>query len=108
MPDKFWTVSSYSKRSVVIVNNTSGIRHHNNFNFVTIFIYLIKAYQKTIGYILPDTCRFTPTCSEYTIEAIARYGILKGGLMGIMRILRCNPFCHGGYDPVLPVRKDGE
>ncbi|MGQ9464895.1 MAG: membrane protein insertion efficiency factor YidD [bacterium] len=88
-----------------MVNNVLGIRHHNNFNFVTIFIYMIKAYQKTIGYILPNTCRYTPTCSEYTIEAIERYGILKGGLMGILRILRCNPFCRGGYDPVVPAGK---
>ncbi|KKC28448.1 hypothetical protein CDSM653_02505 [Caldanaerobacter subterraneus subsp. pacificus DSM 12653] len=48
----------------------------------------------------PRTCRFYPTCSQYSIEAISKYGLLKGGLMSIWRILRCNPFNPGGYDPV--------
>lgn len=45
-------------------------------------------------------CRFYPTCSEYTLEALEKYGVLKGGFMAIKRILRCNPFNKGGYDPV--------
>lgn len=45
-------------------------------------------------------CRFIPTCSEYAYEAIEKYGILKGGLLALYRLLRCNPFCKGGYDPV--------
>jgi len=45
-------------------------------------------------------CRYTPTCSEYTYQAIEKYGVLKGGLMGLKRIIRCNPFSKGGYDPV--------
>jgi putative membrane protein insertion efficiency factor len=62
---------------------------------------LIRLYQTTISRALPlDTCRFYPTCSHYTYQAIARYGLLKGGLLGLYRILRCHPFNPGGYDPV--------
>ena len=62
----------------------------------------ILFYQNTFSRTLPaDTCRFYPTCSHYTYQAIYKYGALKGGWMGFMRILRCNPFNKGGYDPVL-------
>jgi hypothetical protein len=61
---------------------------------------LIKAYQLTIGRLLPRVCRFEPTCSTYAQQAIARFGIGRGGWMGIRRIIRCNPFTPGGFDPV--------
>jgi len=63
-------------------------------------ISLIKFYQKAISPSLPRTCRFYPTCSNYSVEAIEKYGVLKGGIMSLWRILRCNPFSKGGYDPV--------
>lgn len=65
------------------------------------FIFLIKVYRK---YISPlkgrPTCIYTPTCSLYAMEALEKYGILKGGYLAVRRILRCHPFAKGGYDPV--------
>ncbi len=57
-------------------------------------------YQKVISPLKPPCCRFTPTCSTYMLQAIDRFGAVKGVLLGSMRILRCHPFCVGGYDPV--------
>jgi len=65
-----------------------------------LFIYLIKAYQKLISPLFPPSCRFYPTCSEYSVQAFRKYGVLKGGAKSIWRILRCNPFNKGGYDPL--------
>jgi putative membrane protein insertion efficiency factor len=65
-----------------------------------IFVYLIKGYQKFIGPLLPPSCRFTPSCSEYGVQAFTRYGVFKGFVKTCWRILRCNPFNKGGYDPV--------
>ncbi len=65
-----------------------------------LFIFIIKTYQLLISPVFPNSCRFSPTCSEYSIQAIDKYGVLKGGLMSIKRVLRCNPFNPGGYDPV--------
>ncbi len=61
---------------------------------------LISLYQKTISHALPPTCRFHPSCSEYSYQAIEKYGLLKGGWMAIKRISRCHPLNPGGYDPV--------
>ena len=60
----------------------------------------IRFYKRHISPGLPPACRFLPTCSEYAYEAIVKYGALKGGCLAVWRVLRCNPFCKGGYDPV--------
>ena len=65
-----------------------------------VLIALIRGYQLIISPMLPPACRFTPTCSAYTMEAIRRYGALHGAYMGLRRLLRCHPFHPGGYDPV--------
>lgn len=65
-----------------------------------IVLKLIRFYQYCISPCLPPSCRYFPSCSEYTAEAISEYGIVKGGLMGVQRICRCHPFHHGGFDPV--------
>ena len=61
---------------------------------------LLGVYKAMISPFLPPACRFEPTCSEYAREAIEKYGALKGTWMGLKRILRCQPFCKGGHDPV--------
>ncbi|HEX8146305.1 MAG TPA: membrane protein insertion efficiency factor YidD [Pyrinomonadaceae bacterium] len=61
---------------------------------------LLRFYKAYISPLLPPSCRFVPTCSEYAREAIERYGALRGSWMGVRRILRCHPFHPGGYDPV--------
>jgi putative membrane protein insertion efficiency factor len=64
------------------------------------FLILIWIYQKMISPHFPACCRFRPTCSQYAFEAISKYGILKGGFLALKRLLKCNPFFKGGYDPV--------
>lgn len=63
-------------------------------------IKLIRFYQLFISPLTPRTCRYTPTCSAYFIEALQKYGPIKGSYLGIKRILRCHPWHPGGYDPV--------
>ncbi|MCD6332015.1 MAG: membrane protein insertion efficiency factor YidD [Bacteroidales bacterium] len=63
-------------------------------------ILIVKFYQRAVSPLFPSTCRFTPTCSQYTVEALKKYGAFKGGYLSIKRILRCHPFGGHGYDPV--------
>ena len=65
-----------------------------------VIVALIRLYQRYLSPLLPPSCRFTPSCSQYTIEAISRYGLLRGSLMGAWSVLRCHPFSKGGWDPV--------
>ncbi|MGA9665538.1 MAG: membrane protein insertion efficiency factor YidD [Gallionella sp.] len=62
-------------------------------------IKLIRGYQYLISPLKPPTCRFYPSCSHYACEVVAKHGVIKGGWLGIRRLLRCNPFNPGGYDP---------
>lgn len=71
-----------------------------------ILVYLIQFYRAHLSKLKgKGTCIYTPTCSEYAIEALEKHGALKGSLLAVFRILRCNPFAKGGYDPVPEVRK---
>ena len=65
-----------------------------------ILLAALRFYQRYVSPVLPPACRYYPTCSTYMINAVERFGVLRGGLMGIARLLRCNPLCRPGYDPV--------
>lgn len=65
-----------------------------------LLIILINIYRKFISPVRPSCCKYNPTCSQYALDAINKYGSFKGTIMAIYRILRCNPFSKGGYDPV--------
>ena len=64
------------------------------------FVLLVRFYQIAISPLKPPTCRFTPTCSSYALEALKQYGLFKGGMLAIRRIMRCHPWGGSGYDPV--------
>ena len=66
----------------------------------TLAIAPIRVYQRVISPALPRRCKYHPTCSAYAVDAIRTYGILRGSVLAAWRLLRCNPFSHGGYDPV--------
>lgn len=63
-------------------------------------IQVIVAYQKVLGPLKKPCCRYYPSCSRYAMDALEKYGIVRGGMMALWRVLRCNPFSRGGYDPV--------
>ena len=63
-------------------------------------LFLLRFYKRWLSPVLPSACRFSPTCSEYMMEAVAKYGTARGVWLGVKRIGRCHPFHQGGYDPV--------
>lgn len=63
-------------------------------------VLILRGYKWAISPMLPPSCRYVPTCSEYAMEAMDRFGIFRGGVMALCRVLRCHPFVKGGYDPV--------
>lgn len=67
-----------------------------------LLVWPVRLYQMTLSRVLPPLCRFEPSCSQYAVEAVEVHGALRGGLLAVLRILRCNPFSEGGYDPVPP------
>ena len=66
-------------------------------------LWLLGCYKRWISPLLPPSCRYVPTCSEYAMEAVERYGVLRGGGMAVWRVLRCHPFAKGGLDPVCQI-----
>lgn len=66
-----------------------------------VMLQLLRAYKWAISPLFPPSCRYVPTCSEYAMEAVERFGVLRGVAMASWRVLRCHPFAHGGYDPVV-------
>lgn len=66
----------------------------------TLLIWSIQGYRNYISPLFPPTCRYTPTCSQYALDAVRKFGALKGGIMALKRVMRCHPFHPGGYDPV--------
>jgi len=64
-------------------------------------LHLLRGYKAIVSPLFPPACRYVPTCSEYAIEAVERFGVLRGGLLALGRLLRCHPFVKGGYDPVV-------
>lgn len=80
---------------------SEDIRPKKKNGFAAMFLLLfVKGYRYGISPLFPPCCRYVPTCSEYAVEAIGRYGALRGGWLSLCRILRCHPFAAGGYDPV--------
>ncbi|MBQ1821520.1 MAG: membrane protein insertion efficiency factor YidD [Clostridia bacterium] len=73
-----------------------------------VLLWLLRFYKRIISPLLPDACIYTPTCSEYAMEAIEKHGVIKGTGLAVWRILRCNPFAKGGYDPVPEPKKHKE
>jgi putative membrane protein insertion efficiency factor len=71
--------------------------------FKTFLLMLLRGYKWALSPMLPAACRYVPTCSEYAIEAVERYGAYRGTAMAVWRLLRCHPFAHGGFDPA-PIR----
>jgi putative membrane protein insertion efficiency factor len=74
------------------------------------FLFLIRFYQVAVSPLFPSCCRYTPSCSAYTYEAVDKFGVRKGFYLGFKRILRCHPFHAGGYDPVpySPLKRPGK
>jgi len=91
----YWIDSTRSGSKAV----SRGARHRTP-KMRTFLVSLLKFYKAVISPWLPPACRFVPTCSEYACEAIEKYGVLRGCRMMIWRLLRCQPFCAGGYDPL--------
>ena len=66
----------------------------------SILVVLVRAYQKLVSPLLPSSCRYSPSCSEYAAQAFARHGFVRGAWLAVARIVRCNPWSEGGEDPV--------
>ena len=74
--------------------------------FQRVALQLLRAYKWAVSPLFPPACRYVPTCSEYAMEAVERFGAFRGGWMSLVRLLRCHPFAKGGYDPVVSRASD--
>ena len=72
-----------------------------------ILVHILRGYQLIVSPLLPPACRFTPTCSEYAVQALQQYGVFKGGWLAVCRIGRCHPWNPGGFDPVPALASSG-
>ena len=93
----YW--SSTGTRAVA--TKVAPFENHNVNPFGQFVLSLLRGYKWIVSPIFPPACRYVPTCSEYAMEAVERYGAVRGGLMAAWRVLRCHPFVKGGYDPVV-------
>lgn len=93
-------VRSYEGISTYLKDKRNTIMKYISDFIKKVFILLIRGYQIFISPLFPPTCRYTPTCSTYFIQALEKYGPIKGSYLGIRRILRCHPGHPGGYDPL--------
>ena len=100
------TAGSAGSTAVVVEKIRPVAGFIRSFRLTWIAIGAIKLYQWTISPLLPRCCRFTPSCSHYAVEAFQLHGIFKGSVLTAWRLLRCQPFCKGGFDPVPPRRTD--
>jgi len=66
-----------------------------------VMLQVLRGYKAIVSPLFPPACRYVPSCSEYAMEAVERFGVLRGGLLAVGRLLRCHPFVKGGYDPVV-------
>ncbi|MFH1865723.1 MAG: membrane protein insertion efficiency factor YidD [Candidatus Eisenbacteria bacterium] len=66
----------------------------------SVLVVLVRAYQRLVSPLFPASCRYVPSCSEYTAQALAQHGFMRGAWLSLRRLLRCNPWSHGGEDPV--------
>jgi len=93
--------------NTIASNNDGGLPYCNSKTMIRkagvagkVLIVFFRGYRYLISPLFPPSCRFTPTCSQYAIEAVTRYGVCRGVSLAVWRILRCHPFAKGGYDPV--------
>jgi len=93
-------ISTGKRQQAFFIRNRFLPEFHPVLHMKKILLVMIRMYQLFLSPLLGQHCRFTPSCSQYTKEAIEKYGAAKGTWLGVKRILRCQPFCKGGHDPV--------
>ena len=93
-------IADYKTIEHAVRKSSKRLWHAVKWLLIAPFVLLIKIYQNGISPFLPPSCRYTPTCSQYCLEALRKHGLFKGGYLGIKRLLSCHPWGGSGYDPV--------